>query len=97
MSKTYESDEPCICCGLQGEGLVTYHHIFTRKVYPEFAEEKWNQIPVCRLHHGPGNGVGFHDHGTAWMANKFPSVKKWLEEKGWFYCEYVKKYRRENF
>lgn len=77
--------------------MITFHHLFTRKVYPEFAEELWNMISVCKDHHGPGSGVGFHDHGTVWMAEEFPAVKKWLEDNDWFVCDFTNKYRREGF
>lgn len=93
----YEANEPCTACLKEGEGMVTYHHIFTRKVYPEFAEESWNKIPVCKDHHGPGSGKGFHDHGTQWMAENFPPIKKWLHSNGWFFCTIAKKWRREGF
>ena len=94
--KTYESNEPCVCCGLEGEGLVTYHHLFTRKVYPEFAEFSWNKIPVCLNHHTKGVD-NFHSKGTVHMAERFPSVKNWLISNNWFFCDFVKKYRRNGF
>lgn len=89
---SYKSDKPCQACGLDQEDRVCYHHLFTRKVYPEFSELPWNQIPVCQIHHNE-----FHSKGTFHMANKYPNVKNWLENNGWFYDEFIKKYRREGF
>ena len=87
-----EADEPCIVCGKEGEGLVTYHHLFTQKVYPEFAHHEWNRIPVCQKHHNE-----FHAKGTVHMAEKYLKVHLWLIKREWFYCETVKKWRRDGF
>lgn len=94
--KNFEADEPCIVCRKEGKGMVTYHHLFTQKVYPEFSHFKWNQIPVCMDHHNL-DGQSFHSKGTVYMADNFPAVKKWLLDYGWFFCEFVKKYRRDGF
>lgn len=31
------------------------------------------------------------------MANTFPAVEKWLIDNDWFYCDVVKKWRRDGF
>lgn len=64
----------------------------TRKVYPEFQFEQWNLIPVCQVCHNE-----FHSEGTAPMAEMYPPVKDWLLAHDWFYCDVVKKYRRQGF
>lgn len=92
MAKNYESLYPCVCCGIEGEGVVTYHHIFTQKVYPEFKDEIWNQVSVCQKHHNMA-----HQKGHIFMADSFPGFKKWLDQNGWFLCPTVKKFRREGF
>lgn len=89
---SFESKEPCVVCNREGEGFVCSHHLFTRKVYPEFQHEEWNKIPVCQRCHNQ-----FHNKGTSWMANKYLSVHLWLIRNDWFFCEYVNKWRREGF
>jgi 5-methylcytosine-specific restriction endonuclease McrA len=78
MAKTYELDEPCVVCGLSGEGMVTAHHIYTRKAYSMFAEYTWNKIPVCQKHHNE-----FHNYGNQDMARRYNTVKTWLDSHGW--------------
>lgn len=93
MSKNnFEANCACVVCHKLGPGLVTYHHLFTRKVYPEFQKEKWNQIPVCQGCHNK-----FHNKGTNYMAEKFLTVHLWLVRHEWFFCDYVKKWRRDGF
>lgn len=92
MAKNFEAHEPCVCCKKEGDGMVTFHHLFTRKVYPEFTQEPWNMIPVCQKCHNE-----FHSKGTPFMSEKYPSVKDWLLKNDWFFCEFVRKYRREGF
>lgn len=88
----YQSDEPCVACGEAGESRVCYHHLFTRKVYPEFAGNDWNKIPVCQGHHNE-----FHSKGIVHMSEKYIEVMRWLYKNDWFFCEVVKKFRREGF
>lgn len=90
--KNYEAHEPCVACLKEGEGMVTFHHIFTRKVYPEFAQEKWNMIPVCQLHHNL-----FHSKGNSFMANNYRSIETWMKRNGWFFDPTIKKWRRDGF
>ena len=86
--KNYESKEPCVCCNLIGRGSVTYHHIMSRKAYPEYKEDRVNMLPLCLSHHNM-----IHNKGLDYMANKFSSVKKWLEKHNWEYNESLKKWR----
>lgn len=80
-----------MACGSELEDGISYHHIFTRKVYPEFQDMEWNKISLCDKNcHVPGA----HQKGMVFMANKYPSVKKWMIEHGWFFCEFVGKWRR---
>ena len=90
--KNFKSSEPCIVCKNSKDGEVCLHHLFTKRVYPEFSEEDWNLIPVCQKCHNM-----FHSKGTVYMAENFPSVKKWLIDHGWYFCEFNKKWRREGF
>lgn len=84
---SYESQKPCVCCGRSGEGLVCFHHLYTRKTYPEFSQKEWNQIPVCQEHHNQ-----FHSKGNDYMASTYPSVSRWLEENNWMRLDSLKKW-----
>jgi hypothetical protein len=85
---SYEANEPCIVTKLEGRGLVTYHHLLTKKAYPEHKDSIWNLIPVSQKTHND-----FHNHGTAYMANKYSSVMEWLLSNGWYVCELTGKWR----
>jgi hypothetical protein len=86
---SYQTNDPCAACGLQGDGLVCEHHLFTRKAYPELSEADFNRIPVCLFHHNE-----FHTKGTSFMAQKYTGVKIWLEMYGWTYDSFFKKWTR---
>jgi hypothetical protein len=89
-ASNFMAHEPCVACGTEGDGLVCYHHIYTRKAYPEATHKPWNQIPVCLLHHNL-----FHTKGTSHMASEFSSVKEWLENHGWEYDQFFTRWGRE--
>ena len=84
---SYESDSPCVVCGKQGQGMICYHHIYTRKAYPEFSSKSWNMISVCQNHHNE-----FHNKGTDYMASTYPSVLKWLQDNEWMRLDFLKKW-----
>lgn len=88
---SYKSNEPCICCGHELDGEVCYHHLFTRKAYPNHAEKKWNMIPVCLSHHSE-----FHNKGITYMAVKYKTVMEWLKNNQWFFCKTFNKWRNNN-
>jgi len=85
---SYEAFEPCVVTGIEGDGMVCYHHLLTRKSHPEFSEERWNMIPVSLMVHND-----FHNHGTPFMAKKYQRVKKWLLDHDWFFCDVTEKWR----
>ncbi len=85
---SYEANEPCIVTKLEGRGLVTYHHLLTKKAYPEHKDSTWNLIPVSQKIH-----LEFHQKGMSYMANKYPSVERWLIQNDWYVCESTKKWR----
>lgn len=89
---SFQSDQPCTACGHALENEVCEHHLFTQKVYPEFALLFWNRIPVCLRHHNE-----FHAQGTSHMADKYVGVYNWLTVNEWFFCKTVKKWRRDGF
>lgn len=90
--KNFQSNNPCVACGHYGENENCFHHLLTKRTYQEFQYEEWNLISVCQKCHND-----FHQKGTVFMAEKYPSVLSWLKENGWFFCEFVRKYRREGF
>lgn len=69
--------------------MVCYHHLLTRKTYPEHQNEVWNKIPVCLEHHNM-----FGSEYTAWMADNFPNVERWLVKMGWFRADPALKRRK---
>jgi hypothetical protein len=68
----------CIVCRKQGEGLVCWHHLLTRKARPDLVNEPRNKIPVCQNCHNV-----FHQKGTDHMAKTIPQVESWLTNRGW--------------
>jgi hypothetical protein len=88
MAKTYETNQPCIVCGMEGQGMVTFHHIKTRKAYPHLENKSWNKIPACAWCHVPG----FHQKGLSYMAKTFHQVRFWLEKNGWYYEKKIGKW-----
>lgn len=78
-SKNFKTEEPCICCGIVTEGGNTFHHIYTRKAYPEHTHKPWNRIPTCGNHHVPW----FHDKGLSATVKEFPGVGLWLIRHEW--------------
>jgi hypothetical protein len=68
----------CVVCGKQGEGLICWHHLHTRKSRPDLVDEPNNKIAVCQNDHNL-----FHAKGTDYMAENYPTVKKWLINRGW--------------
>lgn len=88
--KNYRSNDPCVACKKEGEGMVCFHHLYTRKTYPEFEGLKWNQIPTCKKCHKI-----YHNKGTSHMANNHPDVLNWLLSRDWYYCTTVKKWRHD--
>ena len=74
----FESNKPCVCCGKFGDGMVCFHHLMTRKAYPEHTLKPWNQISVCQEHHNL-----FHARPLSEVAEKFTTVSKWLIDNNW--------------
>jgi hypothetical protein len=75
--------EFCICCGHNGSFYpLDYEHCLTRKAHPELAEDHRNISVMCRRCHTE-KGM----KGVKYMAEKYPTYKAWLIEKGWRLCE----------
>lgn len=82
---------PCVVCGRVTENGNALHHVLTRKAYPEHTHKTWNHAPVNQQCHNE-----WHAKGTEYMANKYPSVKAWLEANNWYICELTGKYRHDS-
>lgn len=83
----YKSNQPCVCCGLDYDGMVTYHHLMTRKAHPEHSRNAHNMISVCQQHHNE-----FHSKPLDEMAQKYYQVENWLTENNWIRLDYLKKW-----
>lgn len=89
--ENFKSEEPCVCCKESRDGFTCYHHLYTKKAYSEHKFNKKNLISVCFKHH-----VEFHQKGTSHMAEKYPGVRNWLGENGWYFCDVFKKWKNNN-
>ena len=76
--KNFQTDLACIVCGWKVGGMVTFHHVYTRKAYPEYTESKFNLMPLCAWHH-----LQTHNIGTVSFSKKHSSVNDWLISNGW--------------
>jgi hypothetical protein len=76
--KNYKSDQPCIVCGESRDGYVTFHHIYSQKVFSEYKNSRWNLAPLCAIHH-----LETHNIGEISFMNKYQQVKDWMELNGW--------------
>lgn len=85
--KNFQSPYPCICCDLEGEGLVTYHHEYAQKSWPEHKYKVWNLVSLCKIHHDM-----CHNNGTIPVSEKFPSLEKWLIDHGWEVCPLMERW-----
>jgi len=86
---SYEANEPCCSCDLEGEGMVTYHHIYTRKAYPELSEVRWNMMPLCLVCHNKAHANGLVE------LSKRDGVFNWLTENQWIFDVFYKKWIHE--
>jgi hypothetical protein len=74
----YKSEKPCIICGECRDGYVCYHHVYSRKAFPEYAKSHWNMMPLCQKHHNEA-----HTMSDGKFAAKYKNVSDWLELNGW--------------
>jgi 5-methylcytosine-specific restriction endonuclease McrA len=77
--KNFKSDQPCVRCGLSGDGYVTYHHIYTKKAYPEHKEAEWNLMPLCQLCHNK-----IHAKGDLHFFRLSAQIMEWMLSHGWY-------------
>lgn len=87
-TENYKSDLPCISCGLEGENQTCWHHLKTRG--SGGSDDGQNLISTCFRCH-----ANYHQKGTEWMANKYPSVKEWLLKNDWWFEEYATKWKHK--
>lgn len=74
--KNYQSNSPCIICGLNQSGMVTFHHIKTRK--SGGTDESHNLMSLCLWHHNE-----IHSSGLASFSKKYHQAKNFLISNGW--------------
>jgi len=79
----------CLACGHHGDSFnpIDTDHIKTRG--SGGGDESWNSWKLCRSCHQCKHRVGL----TA-FANKWPRALKFLQDNGWEYCDYMKKWKR---
>lgn len=65
----------CLVCGQHSET----HHVLSRKAYPEYIDEKWNHMELCRLHHRMAHDIGLYS-----FAKKFNLIENILD-RGFFF------------
>lgn len=76
----------CICCGHNGSFYpLDREHTKTRGSGGDDSES--NVTIMCRRCHQMKNNKGID-----WLANKFPTYKAWLLDKGWEFCDIKKKW-----
>lgn len=76
--KNYQTELSCIVCNLNSKGMVTFHHIYTRKAYPEYSKSAFNLMPLCLWHHNET-----HNIGTVSFSKKYEPVNNFLISNGW--------------
>ena len=86
---SFKADK-CLICDENREGYVCFHHLKTRKAYPEFTNEAWNLMPLCKFCHAT-----IHNNGLSFVANKYDSVMKWLYINNWDYNKYYGRWEHE--
>lgn len=84
---TWETDKACICCGIQGGGMVAIHHEATRKAFPEHEDNPLNHFPLCQRHHTMRHAIG-----QSAFIRKFPQYEEALKCNDWHYCEFRNKW-----
>ena len=87
---SFESNKPCVACRHDLPGETCYHHLYTKKAWPQFKDESWNLISVCRKCHNE-----FHSLGTNYMSKKKRAVENWLIHNGWYICETQNRWKHD--
>lgn len=76
--ENFEAHMPCCACGKSGEGMVTFHHVYSQKAYPEFKLSKFNLMPLCKYHH-----TMIHTKSMTYVADNYPGVLDFLKRNEW--------------
>jgi 5-methylcytosine-specific restriction endonuclease McrA len=71
--------------------MVTFHHIYTRKAYPELSETPWNMMPVCLICHNK-----IHGNGLVEFCKNWKNAESWLISNNWYFDNFFEKWRHEN-
>jgi hypothetical protein len=78
----------CIICHKKAE----IHHVKTRKAYPEYIDENWNHMLLCREHH-----TLIHMKGLNFMAQNYNAIRAFLIFNCWQFDDYSKKWLPPRF
>jgi hypothetical protein len=78
MKSNFKASEKCTVCEMNKDGFVCFHHVYTRKAWPEFANEKFNLMPLCLWHHNE-----IHKMGTVSFSKKYSFANDWLIVNNW--------------
>lgn len=73
---SYVNKDPKVLCKACGRMAACFHHVKTRGAGGP--DDHWNLMPLCQEHHNE-----IHMKGNQWMAKSYPSIGRWLWEKGW--------------
>lgn len=85
-SMSYEAHgKACTACGLIGEGMVCFHHVYTRKSFG--SDHPSNLMPLCAACH-----TMIHKIGLTMMSKRYKSVLAWLVANGWSQTGFSGKY-----
>lgn len=85
--KYYDQFAVCVATGEVGCDL---HHVKTRG--SGGLDEPWNLIPVSHAIH-----MEIHSKGLVWASLKYPGIRTWLLEHGWFLEEQRGKWKHDRF
>lgn len=78
----------CVCCGHNGSFYpLDYEHTKTKA--SGGANDDSNVSVMCRKCHTE-KGM----KGISYMANNYPSYHAWLKSNGWFFCNFMRKWRK---
>lgn len=83
--KNYKTDLPCTACGAEFVDRCFHHVSHRSNLGPN---EPWNMMPLCRRHH-----TDIHMLGKLNMGERFPKVKQWFLDNGWFLDESSRRWK----
>lgn len=81
----------CLSCGHNGSFYpLDIDHVITFKSHPELQTNRHNCATLCRRCHQIKGQQGLN-----YLASNSPTFKIWLDENGWYFDEFLQKWRLE--